>query len=436
MADKLVLAAGGIIEKHTAEGPKIAIIYRERYGKEWAIPKGKLKKSNGQTCETFLEAAQREVEEETGCPVRITDFAGSTNYPIKEGTKVVLYWKMALAGKCATEPKDKKEVKIVKWLTPQKAIDILMHDEDKNLLTQVFFCHGHLVKRGKFRLIKNPLTRLFHHRRWRRLASAITAYRVELDRRASRCQGPQSAYAWVGSAYGALCSAELALRDGDIDKGWKCFNAAQRMELFALKPGEELQSRAIVLKEEAEKLRSWRKRATYELLSGLTKGTSDHEKVYVASLLRDEHYANQAYKDGILRTHFMLLALILIAVLSFLFVLIFDGIITTVQSPNPLMFLCVALFGLFGGTVSAIFKAPESTQASRIPELTATIRITLLRMCLSVASAIVVYFFILSDLSDKLNLKTTESYTIFAISFVAGFTERLMMRAIGHVAGK
>jgi len=51
-------------------------------------------------------------------------------------------------------------------------------------------------------------------------------------------------------------------------------------------------------------------------------------------------------------------------------------------------------------------------------------------------SAIVVYIFINSELSDKLNLKTSESYTIFAIAFVAGFTERLMMRAIEHTAGK
>jgi ADP-ribose pyrophosphatase YjhB (NUDIX family) len=435
MADKLILAAGGIVEKHTTEGLKIAIICRTRYGEEWALPKGKLKKKNGQTCETFLEAAQREVREETGCPVKVTDFAGSTNYSVNDATKLVVYWRMVLTGECAKEPTDSEEVKIVKWLTPEKAIEILTHDEDKNLLKQVFFSHELLAPRESFGRIKIAFIRLFSSRRWRRLASALTAYRVELERRANRRQGPPSACTWVGPAFEAMCSAELALRNGDIDKGWKCFNAAQRMELFALKPGDELQSRVITLKEEAEKLRSWRKRATYELLSGLSNDTSDVEKVYVAALLRDEHYANLAYKDGILRTHFTFLGLILIAVLLILFVLAFGGILTAVQSPDPLMFLCVGLFGLFGGTVSAIFKAPKSTQSSRIPELTATIRIALLRICMSIASALIVYIFVISELSDKLNLKTTDSYTIFATSFVAGFTERLMMRAIGHMAG-
>jgi len=102
------------------------------------------------------------------------------------------------------------------------------------------------------------------------------------------------------------------------------------------------------------------------------------------------------------------------------------------------MFLTVALFGLLGGTLSAMLKAPESTKSSRIPELTATTRITLLRLCMSAAAAIVIYVFLESDLSDPFlgSLEDIKPYTIFAVSFVAGFTERLVMRAVGHVAGK
>ena len=39
----VIEGAGGIVERDTPEGPVIAIIYRERYGPEWALPKGKRK---------------------------------------------------------------------------------------------------------------------------------------------------------------------------------------------------------------------------------------------------------------------------------------------------------------------------------------------------------------------------------------------------------
>ncbi len=442
MGDHLILAAGGIIERHTAEGLKIAVIYRTRYGGEWCLPKGKLKKG-----ESPLEAAKREVKEETGCSVKVTDFAGSTSYFHDATPKVVLYWRMALAVECATEPTDREEVEKVEWLTPQEAIDRLKHDEEKEMVMQVLCSKAFLSRRGILRRIRGGLTRLFISRRWRRLASAITAYRVELGQRVSRCQETQAAYAWVGPAYGALCRAELALCDGDIDKGWKCFLAAQRMELFGLNPNEELQARVIVLREEAEKLSSWRKRAAYELLGSMSEGTPDVEKVYVAALLRDEHYSNQAYKDGLLRNHVARLVLILALLLSTLFALLWLEILPTpdvLEKAPPdykedlWMFLTVALFGLLGGTLSAMLKAPESTKSSRIPELTATTRITLLRLCMSAAAAIVIYVFLESDLSDPFlgSLEDIKPYTIFAVSFVAGFTERLVMRAVGHVAGK
>ena len=37
----VIEAAGGIVVRDTPEGPLIAVIYRKRYGPEWALPKGK-----------------------------------------------------------------------------------------------------------------------------------------------------------------------------------------------------------------------------------------------------------------------------------------------------------------------------------------------------------------------------------------------------------
>ena len=72
---KLITAAGGIVEKRTPDGIKIALVYRELYGSEWALPKGKQEKG-----ESLEQTALREVEEETGCAARIIEYGGCIRY--------------------------------------------------------------------------------------------------------------------------------------------------------------------------------------------------------------------------------------------------------------------------------------------------------------------------------------------------------------------
>jgi hypothetical protein len=105
------------------------------------------------------------------------------------------------------------------------------------------------------------------------------------------------------------------------------------------------------------------------------------------------------------------------------------------------------LFGLLGGTVSAMLRASDPSQSSRIPELTAAMRVTFMRILMGAASAIVIYVFIKSPLGASLSksvfsegigdsLKLPTSFTAYVIAFVAGFSERLVLRAVESVAGK
>jgi len=43
LVSDLIEAAGGIVEHGTSREPLVAVVYRERYGGEWGLPKGKRK---------------------------------------------------------------------------------------------------------------------------------------------------------------------------------------------------------------------------------------------------------------------------------------------------------------------------------------------------------------------------------------------------------
>jgi hypothetical protein len=251
----------------------------------------------------------------------------------------------------------------------------------------------------------------------------------------------------IREAFNLLCLAEQAMNAGDIDKGWKCFLGAQRMEIFALEPGDGLRVKALVLREEANKLRSWRKTAMEELLgtNANPKEEKDTATIYEATLIRDEHYNNEAYKASLKRDYNLSLFAILILIIFSIFFMLDEGIIRFDSDANHnswKMLASVAIFGLLGGVVSAIIKEMDVSKPSKIPEVVTAIRVTLLRIFVGSAFALVVYLFMKSQVIEVFNIeiagyiKGATPFTIYVISFVAGFTERMVLRAVSVVAGK
>ena len=127
----LLNAAGGIVERSTAEGLEIAVIHRTRYGSEWSLPKGKVEEG-----ESWVEAALREVKEETGFDCSITEFVDGISYLVNDKPKVVLFWKMSAEGGYEFTPND--EVDKLEWLKPEKAILRLQHMEEIELIKQAY----------------------------------------------------------------------------------------------------------------------------------------------------------------------------------------------------------------------------------------------------------------------------------------------------------
>ena len=131
-----ILAAGGIVERHDGD-TVVAVIHRTRYQDrrgtpgDWVLPKGKVRRG-----ETLAEAAQREVQEETGCRATIVGPALFSEYEAEGVPKVTVFFLMAFAEEVAAP--DGSEVQAVHWLSPAEALAQLTYASERTVLAQAF----------------------------------------------------------------------------------------------------------------------------------------------------------------------------------------------------------------------------------------------------------------------------------------------------------
>jgi 8-oxo-dGTP diphosphatase len=126
---EIVRAAGGLVVRRQSGELEIAVVHRPVH-QDWSYPKGKLEEG-----ETFEDAAQREVLEETGLVCRLLRFVGHTDYTDRKGRpKVVAYWVMsAVAGTFAPN----EEVDELRWVDVEVAGQLLSYERDREFLAVV-----------------------------------------------------------------------------------------------------------------------------------------------------------------------------------------------------------------------------------------------------------------------------------------------------------
>jgi 16S rRNA (cytidine1402-2'-O)-methyltransferase len=121
-----VLAAGGVLRRTVRGQAQIAVVHRPKYD-DWSLPKGKLDPG-----ETLVEAACREVAEETGCEVKPGELAGSTVYMKDNTPKIAVYWHMTLQREGRFTPNE--EIDQLVWLAPVDALRRLTHAGERRVL--------------------------------------------------------------------------------------------------------------------------------------------------------------------------------------------------------------------------------------------------------------------------------------------------------------
>jgi 8-oxo-dGTP diphosphatase len=119
----VIEAAGGALWRVSSrEHLKVLLIHRPRYD-DWSFPKGKVERG-----ETHLDAALREINEETGLLCEPGAPLPEVRYLDRKGRpKRVRYWAMRTIG---GEFRPNREVDEIRWLRAEEAASRLTYEHD------------------------------------------------------------------------------------------------------------------------------------------------------------------------------------------------------------------------------------------------------------------------------------------------------------------
>lgn len=291
--------------------------------------------------------------------------------------------------------------------------------------------------------------------RYERIEAAIEVARVEIEGRpdpasigfAKAGDLPSMPLdSWKDAALCMLNKAEAALTAGKINEAWTMLHAARRQEISGLRDSE-LRPFTTALRAEAQKLKPWRKKAVIDIVGEAdTSPNASRSDLIQAAIARDDHYDNQGYKDQLMRSEILFLALVLAVELAAIIVLSARKLLVFGERPLlPTLYWLVAVmvFGNLGATVSAMLRVSDATSSTaRIPEMTAAYRVTFMRIAMGGASAVLIDLILRSHVPGVFNatlkdfIQNINAEGAYVIAFVAGFTERLVRRAVEAVAGK
>ena len=120
--------AGAVLWQVIDDGDvRIAIIHRPRYD-DWSLPKGGIDAG-----ESHIQAAFREVLEETGVKAIFGQEIGTVDYEVNGVTKEVRYW-LAEADQFNAATPNPEEVDAIEWLSISDAINKLSNSDDREIV--------------------------------------------------------------------------------------------------------------------------------------------------------------------------------------------------------------------------------------------------------------------------------------------------------------
>jgi 8-oxo-dGTP diphosphatase len=440
-APDVIQAAGGLLWRECAGGREVAIVHRKRHG-DWTLPKGKLKEG-----ESWQAAALREVEEETGYPPTLGDPAGAIAYEVGGAPKIARFWHMSPQGGARDEV-DAEEVAEVHWLPPDKALKRLSHPLERALLEA---CPPPAALTGEPKRASRWFSRHSISVSLERLRYSLETLETDLDDAIERARTRSTSHSgWDRRARRLVAVARKAYDDGDAELGWRAVKAVDRYLVYGQDAAGLLMEARPVLHEaidEQKGLSKWRTASVRALLcdaEGKLRSDLTADQVVRAKRLVDEHQDNVYQKLGILRSRLRLLSVAgLIALAVWLIVPPFapPGAPALASASSAfwgqawlgprLAWLGIVLAGILGALFSGFSTSMSTDQAkTRIPVELSSSAVTAARLTMGVVASLAISIFFVSG---ALNLVQPTYELLLAVAFVAGFSDRLLLRAIESV---
>lgn len=136
-ATPVVRAAGAVCWRLGPGGAlQVLAVHRPTYD-DWSWPKGKLDAGEG-----VVEAAYREVAEETGLRVRLGVPLPTAHYRLSEALdKRVTYWAAHVTAEHLPVPPNPREIDRCEWVSPEQASSRLTRRGDRQQLTALVAAH-------------------------------------------------------------------------------------------------------------------------------------------------------------------------------------------------------------------------------------------------------------------------------------------------------
>lgn len=438
---------GGIVWKNISGHHHIAVVADEKNQGHWKLPVVKQDPYKVANSDPFEEIARL-----VGAEVKDPVSADTVFYPDNDPPEYAIFWHLRV--RPTKNGSSSPENKEVKWVSPAGAVKLLTRESEKRLIRS-----GELPSDYYDKAAGNITLRYRHSNKQSRLLNSDAFKRLEGDLRAQSAVlqyrirqntlEDGSVPAWGEQAGALINMAYEQLKRGKLDQAWKSLHASIRLSIFGMSQ-DEINDMARRLRQEAINLNEWRKTAVHRLLGEF--GHPDRQvsasALYIAAELRDEHFSNTYYKNRLTKTVINTLLVLLTATIASIFIymayITYAFPVPLISFPNGSRLLQtlptltgVMLFGLFGGVMSSLFRVGKTSESLKNPELINSYFFTTIRVFTGGAAAIAIFFFLESEFHNlilpALELQPSSGYTYFVISFISGFSERLLMRAVSTV---
>lgn len=264
--------------------------------------------------------------------------------------------------------------------------------------------------------------------RYRRLANALETYRALLESRAPQGDRDGIAREARKECIDLLEKAEEAYRGKNLGGAWSLLLEAQRSEIGVLSESQRRARALALLVEAGEKLSGWRQKAVLRLLAD----DVGVDQLKEATQLRNEHFHNLYHKLDLGREHLMIVSGILVAALTLLLAVVGVGL-QQVGKLRWLDLLALMILGAVGGALSAV-RSFSGRPERRIPDQLAGWPVTALRPLIGAAAALGVALMLQAG-AVSFGGVTNPEIALFAIAFLAGFSERWFLGMIGTIPG-